>query len=103
MFIHVAPTGTPKNLNVTALGQNELYVRWSAPDDDSVNGELRYYIIIYCTLNNKAVCNTTNVTGDMKQIKLPDLMIDTMYNVSVAAYTIEVGPFASKRGKTGQM
>ena len=97
------------SLSVVALGENELDVSWSKPDDVSINGVLRLYIVKYCIIEENGAlpslqsdCGSLNVIADTTQVMLTNLTIDTLYNVSIAAFTIEIGPFASVIRRTGQ-
>ena len=88
---------------------NELDVSWSKPDDVSINGVLHLYIVKYCIIEENGAlpslqsdCGSLNVIADTTQVMLTNLTIDTLYNVSIAAFTIEIGPFASVIRRTGQ-
>ena len=94
---------TPVNLTVETAGPNELDVSWERPEEININGELRFYIIQYQIVDQANSTNmTVNVSGNTLSTTLEGLNNFTNYTVSVAAYTIDTGPFTSELESTAE-
>lgn len=80
------------SFNASALG-----VSWERPPEQTVNGRLRHYFIELCEVDGMpgTGCKLFNVSGDTTRVVLTELGSQQSYNVSVAAYTIGPGPYAS--------
>ena len=85
---------------VKNVSANELAISWERPTEIDINGLLRYYIIEYCIVNQSNTLLTVNVTGDMLSTVLNNLNNFTVYNVSVAAFTVGSGQFSSEIERT---
>ncbi len=99
-----APDSAPEGLVIVSFNASTLGATWERPPDQTINGMLRHYIIEYCKVDEmpESECKVANVSGDTTRILLTDLEEQQAYNVSVAAYTIGPGPFASVVTTAGQ-
>ena len=85
------PTGAPSNLTAPRTITNSLSLSWNPPRFDLQNGVIRYYIIyITDVTNNTSWEETSNTT----RITIYDLQPFFVYNCSVAAFTVGVGPIS---------
>ena len=82
-------------------GPNELNVSWERPEKININGELRFYIIQY-QIVDRADTLMTVVSGNTLSTMLEGLNNFTNYTVSVAAYTLDTGPFTSEIESTAE-
>lgn len=93
IFCHAAPSGPPLSVNVTTVNSRAASIVWNHPLIDHINGVLDYYSIklyevetaLYYTYHR----NNTSLS-------LNDLHPYYTYSVSVAAVTVEVGPYSDK-------
>ena len=96
------PIVAPDNLVVENISANELSVSWERPNEININGELRSYTIQYFITDDPNTVYTVSVPGDSLTAVLDGLNNYTFYNVSVAAFTIGNGPFASEIQRTSE-
>lgn len=94
-FFISAPAASPENLTVLNISANELSVLWERPNEIGINGILRHYILKYSIVNQTENIASVNVSGDTLNTVLIGLNNFTSYIVSVAAFTVGVGPFSS--------
>ena len=97
-----APAAVPGSLTVVNISANELNVSWERLNEIDINGILRYYIIEYYIVNQAENMATVNVSGDTLSTVLRGLNNFTSYNVSVAAFTIDTGPFSMEVETTSE-
>ena len=96
LFVISAPTASPGNLTVLNISANELNVLWERPKQIGINGILRYYILEYSIVNLTENIVSVNVSGDTLNTVVIGLNNFTSYIVSVAAFTVGVGPFSTE-------
>ena len=105
---HIVPSAPPRNLVILPLDKNSLQVSWEQPEPNDINGVLRLYSVKYCLsvrgLDNTVITNCTqfNVTGAENSVFLTSLKESTTYTVSVAAFTVDFGPAATRSARTGE-
>ena len=86
-------------VTAVAFNSTSLGLSWSEPNPRDINGLLRYYNITYCT--DRDNCLEENVAGNVTRIIFTDLEEHRVYNLSVAAFTIDAGPYQSVIQRTG--
>ena len=64
---------------------------WSEPAPENRNGIIRYYVVFVRSFDG----NSYNISVDGTELTLVSLKPFTDYECSVAASTIELGPFSS--------
>ena len=101
-FVISAPAAAPGNLTVVNISANELNVSWERPNERDINGMLRYYILKYYTVNQNGNTISANISGNTHSKILRGLNNFTSYNVSVAAFTIDAGPFSTEVETTSE-
>ena len=101
-FFISAPAASPGNLTVLNISANELSVLWERPNEIGINGILRHYILKYSIVNQTENISSVNVSGDTLSTVLIGLNNFTSYIVSVAAFTVGVGPFSTEVETTSE-
>ncbi|GBO99131.1 Down syndrome cell adhesion molecule-like protein Dscam2 [Eumeta japonica] len=92
-----APTGSPQNIRVRPSGAGDLHVSWSAPTQDSWNGELLGYVISWRELgrfddeesdaeDGRKAGTATSPGWSSSEITINGLRKFSRYAVSVRAY-----------------
>lgn len=100
--IILAPAASPGNLTVVNISANELSVSWERSNEIDINGILRHYILKYSIVNQTENRASVNVSGDRLNTVLSSLNNFTNYNVSVAAFTVGIGPFSTEVEATSE-
>jgi hypothetical protein len=89
-----APSGPPQNFEVSIFNSTSTNITWSSPVKEDTNGIIRHFVI-----------NITQDTGEVQLVTLSsqhlyhiarDLQPYTNYSISVAAVTVDIGPFSSE-------
>ena len=89
----IAPTGVPANITSTKYPDITVNVTWAPPPNDKQNGVIKSYNIKVTDVQlNETNYNTSNTTW----ILLQNLHPYYNYSVSIAAATIDVGPYSSE-------
>ena len=89
----IAPTGVPANITSTENPNITVNVTWAPPPYDKQNGVIKSYNIKVTDVQlNETNYNTSNTTW----ILLQNLHPYYNYSVSIAAVTIDVGPYSSE-------
>lgn len=88
-----APSGPPQNVQVSVDDSTTLTISWSPPVAEDTNGILRHYVIsiIGPGGREKQIPTITHRLSYSAQ----DLSPFTNYSISVAAVTVDTGPFSS--------
>ena len=102
LYIISAPAASPGNLTVVNISANELNVSWERPNEIDINGILRHYILKYSIINQTENRASVNVSGDRLNAVLSSLNNFTSYNVSVAAFTVGIGPSSTEVETTSE-
>ena len=98
-FVISAPAASSGNLTVVTISANELSVSWERPNEIGI---LRLYILKYSIVNQTENIASVNVSGDTLNAVLSSLNNFTSYNVSVAAFTVGIGPFSTEVETTSE-
>ena len=95
-FCFLAPSAPPEAITVTALSPYSLLVSWQAPPPDSQNGEIRYYTIK--VLEEETDTQTwLSTSNSSTNITVESLHPYYSYRVSVAAYSVGLGPYSLEK------
>ena len=95
-FCFSAPSAPPEAITVTALSPYSLLVSWQAPPPDSQNGEIRYYTIK--VLEEETDTQTwLSTSNSSTNITVESLHPYYSYRVSVAAYSVGLGPYSLEK------
>ena len=84
------PTAPPRNFVLTNVTTNSVILSWDPPTYEQQNGVIRHYIIYLTELSGTD--NNKELTSRSLSFILSELRPAFCYSVSVAAYTIGVGP-----------
>ena len=79
----------PQQLSTTNIESTLIELSWMPPPADAHDGEMIYYIITYIEIQTGT--NTT-VTSFETEISLGNLHPYYDYIITIAAFTVEVGP-----------
>ena len=92
MHVYIAPSGYIQSPIVSIMTSSELNVTWLAPPLDQQNGIITHYVIkiveVISSISFQYKSNTT-------WLFVGDLHPYYTYNITIAAVTIEQGPFLS--------
>ena len=95
----LAPEIAPENVDLQPLPGNRMLVTWDPLPDEFTNGQLLGYIIYLRFYKNEyewyddgELGRSVNVSSSESQVILDDLDGGRRYQVSVAAFTVDVGP-----------
>ncbi len=80
------------NLTAPRTTTTSLSLSWSPPRFDLQNGIIRYYIIYVSDLTNST---NWELTTNLTRIVIGNLNPFYLYNCSVAAFTIGLGPVSN--------
>ena len=90
-FNSTAPTAAPPFTSVSAVDPATVLLQWIAPDVEYQNGIIReYWISITNTFTGTMEITQTGTTAI-----IGSLVPSFTYQFSVAAYTVDVGPYNS--------
>ena len=87
-----APSGPPVNVTVHEVTSTSLHLVWSEPAPENRNGIIRLYVVIVMSIFDG---HAHNYSVHGTELTLVSLKPFTDYECSVAASTIELGPFSS--------
>ena len=92
--LFLAPTSSPLNVTVTVVSSVAISVTWHPPLIQDQNGIITSYIIqLYDTVNDQTTLYERE--GHHSQIVIDELHPYYMYDVSMAAETVDLGPFST--------
>ena len=93
LYFAIAPASPPQNISISVISSQSISVTWSPPLPEDQNGIIRLYIV--------AVHNvlTQETTLYQRESHHSQLLVEFLhpyyeYDVSMAAETIEIGPFS---------
>lgn len=92
LYLYIAPSGSPLNISVTSVSSTVISVTWDPPAMYHQNGIIRGYFVQIQSYESNTL-DVYNVTNDT-EIIVTELKPYSMYYVSVAAYTIQIGPYS---------
>ena len=98
-LLSTAPVEAPPNVRVEQLKNNEIVVLWDELPEVHANGEIRLYVVYlrewrhhYRWYDDDELARVVNVSSSDNQLLLSDLDGGRVYQVAVAAYTVDFGP-----------
>ena len=95
----LAPSGPPQNVSSVVISSTKIYLSWSPPLINQQNGLIQSYTItIYEIDTNTTIQQHQNVIYNT--ITLTNLHPNYQYVLSVAAYTVGLGPSSSVATQT---
>jgi hypothetical protein len=90
VFVSIAPTGPPNNLQATPINSTAVNVTWEPPTPDDQNGVIAIYTITYSS-QSAMESGSTNTSDTM--VILSGLEEFREYNITVtASTTVGSGP-----------
>lgn len=94
MPIFAAPTAPPLSVEASVFNSSAVSLSWRPPSLNSQNGIIVKYII---RLLERATENIHNITtnGPHTEIFITSLHPHYLYEFSVAAQTVDIGPYSS--------
>ncbi len=102
IFIYLAPSGPPTNLEVTVTSATSINVTWDEVAPIDQNGVITMYEVMYTPLEDfggQISASTTNVSELEQSVLLNNLQEYVNYTITVRAYTQE-GPGLSSSEMT---
>ncbi len=87
-----APSAPPQNVAVTDVTNSSLLLQWSPPAEEERNGLIQYYTI---TVTEEDTGRVIHFQSLSTKLWVQHLHPFYMYTCSVAALTVDVGPFSS--------
>ena len=99
--IHIAPSGPPLSIQLTAESFNSVTISWEPPLAEQQNGRIvRYHV----TVTDAALTANRDLTYDISdgRVQLIDMLdADSSYAIRMAAATsVGIGPFSAIRTVT---
>ena len=91
-YCDVAPTAPPLSVEATVFNSSSLSISWRPPPFDKQNGIIVRYIIRLLENDNELVVETY---GPQTEIFITSLHPHYIYQFTVAAETVEIGPYSS--------
>lgn len=97
--MHVAPTDSPVNVTSIVISSSKIQLSWVPPVLQHQNGVIQSYTISVYEMDTNA---TTVLQQDYlhNSIIVTDLHPYYNYELSVAAFTVALGPFAAVVAQT---
>ena len=93
MYAFAAPISSPQNVSVDVISSEAISVTWEPPLDDDQNGMIMSYAIrLYGIVADQTTLYQRE--GHHSQFVIDTLHPYYEYDVSVAAETVDVGPFS---------
>ena len=93
-LVHLAPSGSPTNVNGTAVSSTIIQLSWDPPLSYLQNGLIQSYNITVLEVDTNTTLYITQDTS-RSTISITDLHPHYTYKLSVAAYTVDIGPASS--------
>ena len=100
-FSPVAPAGPPQNITADIINATSIELSWQLPQSEYQNGMVQSYFITVFELES----NSTIVTHQyylQNSIVISSLHPFYHYKLSVAAYTVALGPYGDTTVLTDQ-
>ena len=95
----LAPTQPPQQVNVTEISAYHAVLEWSPPEERHRNGRIQHYMITVDNNKNGQIISTQSQQG---YLNLTSLKPHYNYTVSVAAVTVDIGPYANHTFQTNE-
>lgn len=91
---YAAPVSSPQNVSVDVISSVSISVTWQPPLEEDQNGIITSYTVrLYDTVSGQTTLYQTD--GVRSQFFISTLHPYYEYDVSVAAETVEIGPFSA--------
>ena len=90
----LAPSTPPQNFTAVVRGPNVVSLTWSPPPPNQQNGVIRYYHINQ-NETNTGILTTYTQGGDHNELVIHTLHAHYEYQFTIAAETVEQGPFSN--------
>ena len=91
----IAPTAAPLNVVVTDIGSTSVRVSWMPPPEDSRNGPITAYMVVFGAVPSNTPLGSAEVSGAL-QYTVSNLQPYAQFYVQVAAKTSAgVGPYSA--------
>ena len=91
LLFTVAPSGAPSNVTAIAINSTSIGLSWLPPMENQHNGDIRHYAIRVVELHTG---REFQLTSTYTTIIYSQLHPAYTYNFSVAAVTVETGPYS---------
>ena len=91
--MYAVPSAPPENLVVTLTTSRTISISWSPPPFDQQNGLIRYYLVYLTEINGNTL--ELQTSDNSTDFTIENVVPIYNYTVSLAAYTIGVGPSTS--------
>lgn len=103
-FLHfLAPSASPRNLQVTHFTHNVIDVAWSSPDHSEINGVLTQYSVCIRKQSSDSCLHEVTVPPTKTSYRFSGLKPYVMYNIEIKAATLAgYGPLANTSQTTEQ-
>ena len=98
------PSSPPRRVMVESHNPASLNVSWDPPVRRDHNGPITGYVIQYTRVGLSVMVNMS-LNGDTTVTIIPELVVDVIYSVLVAAMTVNgTGPFSNPSvvGRSGE-
>ena len=98
-FIHIAPSGVPQSVEAVAVSSTSIRVTWNPPLAKEQNGLVRSYHINVSAVEDGEMINF-ETDGLATILILNSLHPYYSYNITIAAFTVGLGPYATVEERT---
>lgn len=95
IIFSLAPSGAPEDVAAVTVNSTSIAISWSPPLPHLWNGVIQHYAIMIHEDDTDTIVSSIvhNATNNM--ITVVDLHPHYNYTVSIAAYTVGLGPYLS--------
>ena len=93
-----APTAAPQHLEISNVTSTTLTLTWAEPDTEFHNGIIRHYTVVAMPLTLEI--ESVSVRTSNEEVEIPGLHPFTTYSISIAAFTVGLGPSESINATT---
>ena len=94
VFIYIAPVSPPQNISIDIVRSETISITWNPPLADDQNGIITLYTIQIYSIETEVTTFYVR-EGHHSQFVLETLHPYYEYDVSMAAETVEIGPFST--------
>lgn len=91
LSLNTVPTGVPQNVQVVSVSSTSIRISWEPPQSDQQNGVIYSYHLSITEVETGAVLSFKTVPTDNLFV-VNSLHPFYLYNCSIAAFTIGLGP-----------
>ena len=94
---NAAPSAPPQQVHVEVINSRTVYLTWEPPAAENQNGIIREYLIKVTTSDGT---NQQQYMSSSSSLSVADLHPHYTYIVTVAAVTVNTGPFTDEYSVT---